>query len=285
MNNNVCPVCRGKLSVGVQAWHFTCHSCNYEKGDLEPVINEVSPHKLVDETVRETGLRDIRVGNFNKLLGVISALKPGGGKLVDVGCAHGWFVEAAMHKFESLGVEPDEVVFKATHARGLPVRKGYFPDALKDGEMFDVIVFNDVIEHIPDIVKVLSECHSRLNSGGLLVLNLPSSDGIFYKIARAFCRIGKYSYFERLWQKGLPSPHVHYFNPKNLSDLLAKNRFTAVKSGTLPTLGLPGLYARISCAGNLGTLSTIVIYCAVACAIPVLRLLPSDIVYVVAEKD
>lgn len=284
MNNNNCPVCSGKLSDGVKAWHFICQGCDYEKGSLQPVINELSPHKLVNEAVREAGLRDIRVGNFKKLLDVISSLKPSGGKLVDVGCAHGWFLEAAMGKFESLGVEPDEVVCNMTSARGLPVRKGYFPDALKDGEMFDVIVFNDVIEHIPDIGKVLSECYGRLNGGGLLVLNLPSSNGVFYKISRVFCRLGNFSYFERLWQKDLPSPHVHYFNTRNLSELLEKNSFAAIKTGTLPTLGLAGLYSRISCAGNLGAFSKAIIYCAVACSLPVLRLLPSDIVYVVAKK-
>ncbi|WP_294737487.1 class I SAM-dependent methyltransferase [uncultured Pseudomonas sp.] len=248
------------------------------------MINELSPHKLVNESVRETGLRDIRVGNFKKLLDVISSFKPVGGKLVDVGCAHGWFLEAAMGKFESLGIEPDEAVFNVTSARGLPVRKGYFPDALQDGEMFDVIVFNDVIEHIPEIGGVLSECYNRLSCGGLLVLNLPSSEGIFYKISRLFCRIDKFGYFERLWQKDLPSPHVHYFNSKNLSELLTKNSFATIKTGTLPTLGLAGLYSRISCAGNLGVLSKAIIYCAVAATLPVLRLLPGDIVYVVARK-
>ncbi|WP_337153524.1 class I SAM-dependent methyltransferase [Pseudomonas protegens] len=284
MNNNVCPVCSGKLSVGFQLWHLICASCGYEKGDLQPVINELSPHKLVDESVREVGLRDIRVSNFRKLINVILSIKPFGGKLVDVGCAHGWFVEEAISKFEAIGVEPDEAVFHATLARGLPVRQGYFPDALKDGEMFDVIVFNDVVEHIPDISKALAECHSRLNEGGLLVLNLPSSDGVFYKISRLFCRFGKFSFFERLWQKDLPSPHVHYFNKKNLSELLTKSSFATIKTGTLPTLGLSGLYSRIYCAGNIGSVSTALICCAVACVIPILRLLPSDIIYVVAKK-
>lgn len=284
MDNNICPACSGELSTGVKWWHFVCSHCDYEKADLQPVINEVSPHTLVNETTREAGLRDIRVGNFKKLLGVIASLKPAGGTLVDVGCAHGWFLEAAMGKFDSLGIEPDEAVFNATAARGLPVRKGYFPDVLEAGEMFDVIVFNDVIEHIPDIGEVLSECYQRLNSGGLLVLNLPSSDGVFYKVSRLFCRADKFDYFERLWQKDFPSPHVHYFNARNLSGLLAKNSFVAVKTGTLPTLGLAGLYSRISFAGNLGAISKALIYCAVAVSLPVLRLLPSDIVYVVARK-
>ncbi|WP_177327629.1 bifunctional 2-polyprenyl-6-hydroxyphenol methylase/3-demethylubiquinol 3-O-methyltransferase UbiG [Pseudomonas sp. URMO17WK12:I12] len=284
MNNNTCPVCNGVLSRGIQAWHFKCGSCRYEKADLQPTINQSSAHALIDEADRETGLREVRVSNFRKLLDVISVFKPGGGKLVDVGCAHGWFVEIAMLKFDTIGIEPDEAVFTSTKAKNLPVRKGYFPDALGDSETFDVIVFNDVIEHIPSINDVIAACHQKLNSDGLLVLNLPSSDGVFYKLSRLFSAIGKFGFFERLWQKDLPSPHVHYFNRRNLSSFLQKRNFTPVASGTLPTLGLAGLYTRISYTGNLGTISKILIYCTIAAALPVLRLLPSDIVYVVAKK-
>lgn len=81
-----------------------------------------------------------------------------------------------------------------------------------------------LIEHIPDINSIIAACHERLNDGGLLVLNLPSSDGVFYKLSRLFAAMGKFDFFERLWQKGLPSPHVHYFNRKNLSNLLQQGR-------------------------------------------------------------
>jgi SAM-dependent methyltransferase len=284
MNNHVCPICGEVLVSGIQRWHYKCGACRYEKGDLDPAINNSPSHKLIDEADRETGLREIRVSNFKKLLGIISTLKPDGGALVDVGCAHGWFVEEAMSNFNVLGIEPDEAVFCSTAAKGLPVRKGYFPEALEASETFDVIVFNDVIEHIPRIEEVLESCRERLNEAGLLVLNLPSSDGIFYKLSRLFGRIGKLGFFERLWQKDLPSPHVHYFNSRNLSDLLSKSNFVPVKSGTLPTLGLAGLYTRISYTGKLGAVSRVFIYCVIAVGLPILRLLPSDIVYVVARK-
>lgn len=283
MNKN-CPICNGALAPGIQAWHFKCVTCRYENSDLQPTINDFSSHELINESDRETGLHQIRRSNFNKLIDAISHIGNSGKKLVDVGCAHGWFVEAAMKKFDVLGIEPDEAVFKSTAAKGLPVRRGYFPDALEQSETFDVVVFNDVIEHIPDIDNVLRACHERLNEGGLLVLNLPSSDGIFYRLSKLFCRTGKFGFFERLWQKNLPSPHVHYFNSKNLSHLLTNKQFTIIKSGTLPTLGLDGLYTRISYTGELGILSKVWIYCAIAVALPFLRLLPSDIIYVVAKK-
>ncbi|MFJ2427508.1 class I SAM-dependent methyltransferase [Pseudomonas sp. NPDC087804] len=285
MNNNICPLCNVPLITGIQNWHFQCSSCLYEKGALEPLINNSVSHELVDEKARESGLRDIRVRNFNKLLGVISSLKPEGGCLLDVGCAHGWFLEAATTQFDVIGIEPDKAVFNETQSKGLPIRNGYFPDALKDDEKFDVIVFNDVFEHIPSIDEVLQACHSRLNEGGILVLNLPSSEGVFYRLSKLFGLIGKIGFFERLWQKDLPSPHVHYFNSKNLTKLLGGYKFSTIKTGTLPTLTLAGLYTRISYAGNSGFLSKLLVYLAVATSLPVLRLLPSDIVYLIARKN
>jgi 2-polyprenyl-3-methyl-5-hydroxy-6-metoxy-1,4-benzoquinol methylase len=285
MNNNICPLCNIPLLAGIQDWHFRCSSCLYEKANLEPLINNSISHELVDEKARESGLRDIRVRNFGKLLSVVSLFKPGGGDLLDVGCAHGWFLEAASKQFDVMGLEPDKAVFYEAQSKGLPIRNGYFPGALKDDEKFDVIIFNDVFEHIPSIDEVLKACHARLNDDGLLVLNLPSSEGIFYRLSKLFGLIGKVGFFERLWQKDLPSPHVHYFNAKNLSKILANFKFSTVKAGTLPTLTLAGLYTRISYAGNSGFLSKLVVYCAVATALPILRLLPSDIVYVVATKN
>lgn len=285
MNNNICPVCSNSMVIGIRPWHSRCDVCLYEKSDLQPNINALSAHDLIDENSRESGLRAVRMSNFKKLLDVITFIRPDGGTLVDVGCAHGWFVEVASSRFDAVGIEPDEAVFNATAARGIKVRMGYFPGALKTGEQFDIIVFNDVIEHIHDISSVLAACHERLNDGGLLVINLPSSDGVFYRLSRLFGSVRKFGFFERLWQKDLPSPHVHYFNTDNLRRLLGKCNFKTVRSGTLPTLGVSGLYTRIAYTGNLGPISRVLVYCGVALSIPFLRLLPSDIVYVVAEKS
>lgn len=220
MLKEICPACKSKLSNGYYPWHLLCKICNYEKANLQPTINLYSAHQLINEGARETGLRDLRISNFKKLLTSIKSLKPNGGRLIDVGCAHGWFLETVINDFDILGLEPDKNVFDATSRRGLPVRMGYFPDALNESEKFDVIVFNDVIEHIPDIENTLASCHQRLNEDGLLVLNLPSSNGIFYRLSKIFCYFGYSNFFERLWQKDLPSPHLHYFNLANLIFLL-----------------------------------------------------------------
>jgi len=278
-----CPVCGGGLSAGYQSWHSVCQNCEYEKADFERNINSVFAHELIDEGARETGLHDLRVHNFKKLLARVRSLK-GSGWLLDVGCAHGWFLDVAKDDFNVLGVEPDKQVFDATSARGLPVRKGYFPDVLDSTEKFDVIVFNDVIEHIPDLTNVLEACRQHLNEDGLLVLNLPNGGGVLYRLAKFFCRIGFPTFFDRLWQKGLPSPHLHYFRLSNLVELLKQNGFDMQVNGELSTLHLHGLYTRISYTGGYGFITRNLIYLGVVLSLPVLSLLPSDIIYVISRR-
>lgn len=279
-----CPVCDSPMEESFRNWHFFCPGCAYERSSLTPAINENRAHENVDETARETGLRELRISNFKILLNGIYQLKPEGGRLLDVGSAHGWFIETAMGTYDVLGIEPDEKVCASSAARGLLVRNGYFPDALLDAETFDVIVFNDVLEHIPPVVDILQSCKERLNEGGYLVVNLPSSNGLFYRAAKVFARLGYNGFFDRLWQKGLPSPHVHYFNETNLAQLLERHGFVMVVNGQLPVVSLTGLYSRISFAGKMNRISKAVIYCAVALSLPILKLFPNDIIYLIARK-
>lgn len=286
MNSNKCVVCSATMKPEYTEWHLLCAECGYEQGRLEPAINAPNAHQEIDEQARETGLRDLRQANFERLVGVIKRCWPSGrARLLDVGAAHGWFLDAASPHFQVMGIEPDIQVFNSAQEQGKPVRQGYFPDVLQDGECFDIIAFNDVIEHIPDIKDILTACHSRLPPGGLLVLNLPSSKGVFYRLAKLMHSLGMHGPFERLWQKGLPSPHVHYFHAENLSSLLQANGFSQLTSGRLPTLQLRGLFTRISYTGEYNLFVRCFLYTAIMCALPLLQLMPADIVYSVFRRE
>lgn len=280
-----CLVCNSIMDSGLQAWHWECPRCGYENAELEPAINQMIPHEQIDEQFREKGLQSLRIENFNKLLQAIINNGQNSGNLLDVGCAHGWFLEVAKKNgFQVLGIEPDLNIYNTASQSGLPVRQGFFPEVLSANEQFDVIVFNDVFEHIPDVKTVLEECRARLRPGGMLVLNLPSNTGIFYKLARLLCDLGFNSFFERLWQKGLPSPHLHYFNSKNLHKLLQNNGFEVIAEGYLSTIRLKGLFTRISYTGDYSLLMRLFIYFTATLALPILLLMPSDIIYLLSNK-
>ncbi|WP_225772505.1 class I SAM-dependent methyltransferase [Pseudomonas sp. Marseille-Q5115] len=238
----------------------------------------------IDEGARETGLRAVRNINFDILLTKIKNIVPPGKRVLDVGCAHGWFLERAAKDYEVTGVEPDSAVFQKTVKKGLDVRNGYFPDAMVDSEKYDAIVFNDVIEHIPDIRKILDACAGYLNAEGCLVLNLPNSKGVFYTVSKTLARLGVVSFFNRMWQKGLPSPHVHYFDSNNLIKLVNDHGFEEVYKGTLPALTFSGLYTRISYAGNQSFIAKMLMYVLIVAGLPFLKIMPSDIMYVIFRK-
>ena len=285
MSREICPVCSSNLKEGLQQWHQSCTGCDYEKAMFKPAINLHAEHYRVDEVGRESGLKQLRINNFKLIHREIIQLKGAGGRLLDVGCAHGWYLNIAKNDFEVTGLEPDKTIYDLAAKLGLPVRNGYFPDILTADEKFDVIIFNDVIEHIPNINATLDHCRSRLNNGGLLVLNLPSNQGIFYKTSKLLCRFGLTSFFDRMWQKGLPSPHLHYFSQSSLLTILRKHNFSVRGSGNLPSLQASGLYTRITHTGSHNLVSKLLLYALVSLSLPFLSLLPKDIIYVAAIKE
>lgn len=281
-NEKSCDVCGGVLRPGLSDWHRRCETCGLETAELFASIDDLKA-KDIDEDERELALRPIREANFDSLLAWLNfqweghrsnSEKP---RLLDVGCAHGWFLEKAAGQFEVSGIEPDAEVAGRPISRGLPVRQGYFPDALEDGESFDVIIFNDVLEHIPDVTSTLRECTKRLRDGGLVVVNAPDRGGALYRLAYSLARVGFRGPFERLWQKGLPSPHLYYFDTRSLSVAARSAGLEVAGCLRLPSLLVRGLYSRIRCSGDVSRAKALILTAAVLPLVPVLRVLPSDI--------
>lgn len=282
MNRKNCIVCKSNMHIRLKPWHTICASCGYENGDFQVAINDTS--KNINEDDREIALKDLRQSNFSVIAKFLAAQFPKGARLLDVGCAHGWFLEETQAHFNVLGIEPDAAVCARARARELPVREGFFPEVLQAGECFDVIVFNDVIEHIPDIQSALSECNKRLLPNGYLVLNLPSSRGFFYRLSKFFARLGSSGPFERMWQKELPSPHVHYFDSSNLSRLVSNFNLVETANFSLPSLRAEGLMERLRFTGGSSKFTLYVQWVLLMGAMPFLNLLPSDIIVCAYQK-
>lgn len=267
------------MQAGKAPWHFVCAHCGYEATTLEPSVNDTEKHLNLDEVAREEALNELRQQNFQKVIETIQSVRSDSGKdhLLDVGAAHGWFVAQASTVFASVtGIEPDLAVAENARLRGITLRLGYFPDVLSTDERFDVIVFNDVFEHIPDVSATLQACRAHLSPNGLLLLNLPVAGGFFYRTARALKSLGISAPFERMWQKGLPSPHVHYFAQNNLERLLATHAFKLKKTTTLQAIRLNGLYQRVCLMKQHNALTNRAIWLGLILVYPILALLPQD---------
>lgn len=282
MTSTQCPVCRDPLVAGIRPWHLTCKSCKYEGSNLELHIVEVPDNLRLDEESRECALMSLRQRNFERIRRDISrlvhgrkaGLKP---RLLDVGCAHGWFLQACQSDFEVMGIEPDAVVANAAAKRVGPIRRGFFPNVLSSREKFDVIAFNDVLEHIPDIESVLYACNRHLSENGWLLINAPNRSGAIYRTAKFLAHIGLPNSFDRMWQFGFPSPHVHYLDTNVVRKLGAAANFELVRHSRLPSITVRGLYSRIRYSKKISRIKAVAIVAAILIALPVFLVSPPDI--------
>jgi len=273
---NKCICCGNVMKGGKLRWHFKCTNCGYESGELIESINSPELHSNINEKDRETGLEKLRSNNFRLIIERLKRYNQNGESLLDVGCAHGWFLEISKKYFKVTGIEPDINIAEKALKKKLAVRTGFFPDVLSEDEKFDIITFNDVIEHIPDVRKVLLACHQHLNECGLLAVNIPVSDGFIYTISKVLMNSGIASFFNRMWQVGFPSPHLHYFNKKNFSMLVESYHFELCDSLKLKSITLSGLNQRIQHTGNYNKMKTFLILLSLIMLLPLLNLFKSD---------
>jgi SAM-dependent methyltransferase len=130
------------------------------------------------------------------------------GRLLDIGCAYGFFLEEAKPYYEVAGIEIAEEAAAACRARGLEVIAGVADQAnLAAIGMLDVIVLLDVIEHLPDPRATLALCARHLNPGGIIVLTTGDFASLTARAAGAH------------WRLMTPPQHLWYFTPASLRRL------------------------------------------------------------------
>ena len=274
MNGQECPACGGETGPAC-SWARRCDACAFMMSTLP-----AGSGRGVE------GLEAVRALNYETILykieQLLAAPHP---RLLEVGCGKGWFIErAAARGMHVEGIEPALDPGIDVNVQTLNIRSGYFPQALSEHASYDAIVFNDVFEHLPDPVSAIIEVERRLDPGGLAVLNLPSSDGVIFRFAHRLYRLGVAGPYHRLWQKGLDSPHITYFNPGNLRCFVERHtRLRHVHAGRMVVLTRSGLWDRICSVYSRRT--GLVIFVISWLASFVLGWFPSDTVLVVFRKD
>lgn len=281
-----CPNCNYLVQPFLATWCYKCPHCLFQSSDLKPSIDQ---KETMDETHRAQGIKTLRITNFKKILTTLNKVvpDPAGKKMLEVGSGHGWFLkEAKLRGWNVLGIEPSQKISLNTEDKwhDATVRRGLFPDVLNVNETYDILVFNDVFEHIPNIPLLIENCQKHLKSQGFLVINLPNSNGIFYRLATLLARFNFFSAFERLWQKDFSSPHVSYFNSSNIDSFVQRHGFIKMNNISLASLTREGLWARLRTDKKSRPLSCAAMYAMLFFIIPLLKILPNDIYCAIYQK-
>jgi SAM-dependent methyltransferase len=158
--------------------------------------------------------------------------------VLDLGSGDGSFAAQAFARPLDVGLDPWRQPLRESRARGahrlLVLAQGArLPFA---NAAFNTIISNSVLEHIPDLEPVLTECYRVLRTGGHLLFSAPSDHFTDWLIgrklfgeryARFFNRISRHYHCEgaQAWQARLTRAGLvlerawYYFSPRALRAL------------------------------------------------------------------
>ena len=186
-------------------------------GDAEKYLKEA---KLIFEG-KAAHHRDL---NYLEDLSFIQRHKPAG-NFLDVGTNMGFFLRNAKGRGWNLyGVEPSPSLSEmARRYFELNVKTTFLEDAGFDEEFFDVVTMTDVLEHIGDPGKALSEARRILKPEGILFIKVPN--GLFnmvkFKLAASLGKLKDYDIFDSY-------EHVIHYSGRTLRKMLEKHGFRVV---------------------------------------------------------
>ncbi|HLD24513.1 MAG TPA: class I SAM-dependent methyltransferase [Patescibacteria group bacterium] len=141
-------------------------------------------------------------------------------KLLDVGCAFGYFVELALSQgYDAYGLDPSSfAVGKAKELVGKSrIIEGTIEHTTYPKASFDVITLFDVFEHLQDPLADMKKLATVLKSDGVIIIATGDTKSLAAQVMK------------RRWTFFIPPQHVFFFHRKNVTTLLHKAGLRPIK--------------------------------------------------------
>ena len=202
-----------------------CSKCGLVYVDPMPTDEDLKKYyseseeslKFMQENFINTGRMQKK--GWTKTLKVIEYYSPNKGRILDIGCGPGWFLDTARERtWDTYGVDMSSFFSKfAQEKLGLNVFCGRFEEANFKENFFDVITMFDFIEHVKKPLDLLRNVRHILKDDGLLVITTADIDSLCAKI------------YGINWRQIIPIGHIYYFSRKSMRNILEKAGFKILK--------------------------------------------------------
>jgi len=221
---NLCGSRDYKIVVSKKGFQVVaCSDCGLWRQN--PQLTDEEINKIYDQNYYkgwgldedEVSIKGMKKATFRKRMAEVEKyIKPG--RILDVGCATGFFLEVAKEKgWQPFGVEINE--YSANLAKekfGTNIFKGLLEQIDNKDNFFDVITMYDFIEHQKNPKESLRIVNRMLKQDGFLFLTTPNTASLSSIIFR-----GNWPNFRE--------EHLYYFSPATIERILQDNGFGVIQ--------------------------------------------------------
>jgi len=236
-----CPVCSNKNLAN--KLHCTDHTTSKEKFTIvscETCDFTFTNPRPKDESLGEYYKSEMYISHTNSSKGLFNWMYQSvrkyaiGTKLtllksvtnfgyhLDVGCGTGEFLNACQQAgFKVAGVEPSKLAREqAVNNHSLSVSEDANLEQFKD-DTFDSISMWHVLEHVPNLIKTITEFKRILNKNGKIIIAVPNH------------KSWDSSYYNEFWAAWDVPIHLWHFSKETIELLFNKNGFKLIKTKSM----------------------------------------------------
>mgnify|MGYP000911688454 CR=1 FL=1 len=224
-----CPVCQGSsfsnyLNVEdftVSHKEFTiqqCNACYFLFTNPRPPMEEIGAYYQSEDYISHHDdaknlmskvYTSVRNHTIKGKVNLINELHSKKGKLLDIGCGTGNFIQACKENgWLVKATEPDSEARNVGATRlGSEIFDSINAPAIQD-ERFDIITMWHVLEHVHNLNEVVSWLHEHLNPNGKIIIAVPNPQSF------------DATYYRRFWAAYDVPRHLYHFTKSTMKKLM-----------------------------------------------------------------
>ena len=235
-----CPVCQNNTfekylkvkdyTVSQEKFQIElCKSCGFKFTNPRPDQNEIGEYYKAESYISHTNTSKgiiakiyhaVRKYTLKSKVNLINRLYPQKGKLLDVGCGTGMFLnEAHKNGWIVNGIEPDSGARQIAEEINKATIKTEILSSFQN-EQFNIITMWHVLEHIHLLSETADWLKEKLSENGSLIIAVPNHESKDAEI------------YQAQWAAYDVPRHLYHFSQKSIKQLFEQKGFRLEK--TLP---------------------------------------------------